>query len=450
MRREIRYRPLPSQLRFHHLKARFKGFSGPVGSGKSNALCQEALRLAYVNSGCAGVIGAPTYQMLTRNTQATFLGFLETNGIPHRYSKSEKSIFLNECGSKVFFQSLADPLRLMGTNLAWFALDELTYSKPDAWRRMAARIRDPKAKELCGCAVWTPRGFDWVYELFIKPGHAAEYEAVQARPYENKYVGGRGYYESLGNTYDERFFQQEALGLYLNVHAGQVYYAFDRVENVSAKIDFNPSFPLLWSLDFNRDPACSVIAQVVDVTTYDQLRRGEKHEELHVIEELGLKDTPTENVVREFWRRIREDARYANKVTSIEVFGDATGNQERAESNRSNWRQVRDGLTAGRGAIRVSYSVDESNPPVSDRVGAVNALLRNHRGERRLRIHPRCQGLIKDFEQVTWKEDANGMSMHELSNNGDKTLTHRSDALGYLVWKRFKRQAPVWSNRRIL
>jgi hypothetical protein len=59
----IEYAPLPSQRRFHDSKARFKGFSGPIGSGKSQALCQEALKLSYLNAGQLGLIGAPTYEV---------------------------------------------------------------------------------------------------------------------------------------------------------------------------------------------------------------------------------------------------------------------------------------------------------------------------------------------------------------------------------------------------
>jgi hypothetical protein len=36
--RNIAYQPLPSQLRFHNSKARFKGFSGPMGQAKASAL----------------------------------------------------------------------------------------------------------------------------------------------------------------------------------------------------------------------------------------------------------------------------------------------------------------------------------------------------------------------------------------------------------------------------
>jgi hypothetical protein len=59
--RGIEYRPLESQKKFHESPARFKGFSGPIGSGKSQALCQEALKLSYLNPGRTGLIGAPTY-----------------------------------------------------------------------------------------------------------------------------------------------------------------------------------------------------------------------------------------------------------------------------------------------------------------------------------------------------------------------------------------------------
>ena len=61
--REIDYSPLPSQRKFHGLTARFKGFSGPIGSGKSQALCHEAIRLSYLNPGRQGLIGAPTYSL---------------------------------------------------------------------------------------------------------------------------------------------------------------------------------------------------------------------------------------------------------------------------------------------------------------------------------------------------------------------------------------------------
>src|SRR5262249_44218212 len=159
--RSIEYQPLPSQLRFHQSAARFKGFSGPIGSGKSQALCQEAIKLSYQNPGRTGLIGAPTYPMLRDSTQATLFEILESNTIPFDVNKAENTLLFKETRSKVLFRPVDEFERLRGTNLAWFGLDELTYTQEPAWQRLEGRLRDPKARRLCGFAVWTPKGYDW-------------------------------------------------------------------------------------------------------------------------------------------------------------------------------------------------------------------------------------------------------------------------------------------------
>jgi len=87
--RGIIYSPLPSQRRFRLSKARFKGFSGPIGSGKSQALCHEAIKLSYINVGRTGLIGAPTYPMLRDATQAALVEILDRNKIPYEYNRAE-------------------------------------------------------------------------------------------------------------------------------------------------------------------------------------------------------------------------------------------------------------------------------------------------------------------------------------------------------------------------
>ena len=83
--RQIKYAPLHSQSVFHRSSARFKGFSGPIGSGKSQALCQEVIKLSYINSGRVGLIGAPTYPMLRDATLSALFEILNGNYIPHEY-----------------------------------------------------------------------------------------------------------------------------------------------------------------------------------------------------------------------------------------------------------------------------------------------------------------------------------------------------------------------------
>src|SRR5947209_11201022 len=179
--RKIAYSPLPSQKLFHKSTARFKGFSGPVGSGKSQALCHEAIRLAFLNKGRTGLVGAPTYPMLRDATGAALLELLDANEIPHEVNRGENHVVLRETGSKILFRAVEEFERLRGSNLAWFGLDELTYTAEEAWLRLEGRLRDPKASRLCGFAVWTPKGYDWVYERFIA-SPVAGYETVIAKP----------------------------------------------------------------------------------------------------------------------------------------------------------------------------------------------------------------------------------------------------------------------------
>ena len=195
---DIEYDALPSQTKFHELTSRFKGFSGPVGSGKSQALCQEAIRLSYMNPGRLGLLGAPTFPMLRDATQAALFEILERNQIPYEFNKAENSIVFTDVRSKILFRSLDEYERLRGTNLAWFGIDELTYCQEEAWLRLEARLRDPRAKMLCGYAVWTPKGFDWVYRRFIADP-VEGYGVVLAKPLENRHLLDQipDYYERL-------------------------------------------------------------------------------------------------------------------------------------------------------------------------------------------------------------------------------------------------------------
>src|SRR6185437_8169928 len=183
--RLVKHTPLPSQQRFHDSPARFKGFSGPIGSGKSQALCQEAIRLSYLNAGRLGLLGAPTYPMLRDATQVALLEVLDSNEIPYDLNKAENSLTMKDTGSRILFRPVEEFERLRGTNLSWFGVDELTYTQEDSWLRLEGRLRDPKASRLCGFAVWTPKGFDWVYRRFVAtptPG----YKVVIAQAHENR------------------------------------------------------------------------------------------------------------------------------------------------------------------------------------------------------------------------------------------------------------------------
>lgn len=407
--RVVRHSPLPSQQKFHDSSARFKGFSGPIGSGKSQALCQEAIRLSYQNPGRTGLIGAPTYPMLRDATLASFLEILDRNEIPHELNKAEYVLTMKDNDSRILLRSMEEYDRLRGTNLAWFGLDELTYTQEGAWLRLEGRLRDPQAERRCGFAVWTPKGFDWVYRKFIS--HPVEgYETIQAQPFENRFLLDQvpDFYDRLKASYDENFFRQEVLGDYLNVRAGLVYHAFSREANV---VDVKPvqGVPLLWTLDFNVDPLCSLVAQ-------------KYRNEITVLDEIVLRRSTTQQLCEEF------EKKFGMPQGGVEVYGDANGSATHTNSESTDYGVIRD-YFRDRGG-KVKFKVQRSNPTVRDRIGLVNAKLRSATDDVSLFVSPKCKELIDDFEQVSYEEEST-----QIDKNKDRRRTHASDALGYLIWQ---------------
>jgi hypothetical protein len=367
--------------------------------------------MAFKNPGRKGLLGAPSYRMLHDVTVAALVEALEESGIPYSLHRWENRLVLNEGGSEILLRSLSDADRLRGLNLAWFGVDELTYTTETAWNQLEARLRDTKASERHGFAVWTPNGNDWVWRKFVK-GEKKGYRVVRAKPFENRHLleASPDYYERLKHSYDERSYQQEVLGEYLAASEGMVYFAFSRRANVKA-VELRSDLPLLWSVDFNVDPMSSVVAQ----------RDGD---DLYVLREVSLRRSGTKQMCDQVVQA------YGRHRAGMVVYGDASG-ANRKTTGESDWAMVRQELAQGFGG-RVSYRIPKRNPAVRDRISLVNARLRNAAGEERLFVHPDCKELIADFEQVEYRGNTSAVNKEK-----DADRTHLSDALGYLVWQEY-------------
>jgi hypothetical protein len=421
-KREIIYDALPSQKEFHELTTVYKGFSGPIGSGKSVALCQEAIRLSYLNPGRMGLLGAPTVPMLREATQATLFEILDSNEIPYEMNKADNTLLMLDTNSKIVFRPIEEYERLRGTNLAWFGLDELTYSSEEAWLRLEGRLRDPKAEWKCGFAVWTPKGHDWVYKRFIG-NPSKDYRAILAKPSENTYLLATtpDFYDRLKESYDDRFYRQEVLGEYLSFDGNGVYSSFDRASHLTDDLEPLRNLPLCWSLDFNVDPMCSVIAQIDNCTVY-------------VVDEICLHRATTQDACAEFINR------YSSHDPGIWIFGDASG-KARQTTGYTDYEVIDDYFKAN-STLVLTFKVPKANPPVKDRINVTNRQLKNASGASGVLIHKKCLELIQDLEQVSFKANT-----FEIDKDRDRMRTHMSDAFGYLLWEGCRPQPTVGPQR---
>ncbi len=399
-----------------------------MGSGKSLALCQEAIKLSYQNPGRLGLIGAPTYPMLRDATQRQFLEICEKAALPYSFHRTENRVTLDDTGSEILFRSLDRFEHLRGPNLAWFGTDELTYTDPEAWERLEARLRDPQAAVLCGFAAFTPKGFDWVFHKF-QAGRREGYDLIHAAPFENRHVlqAVPDFYRRLEHSYDPLFYQQEVLGQFLNTRQGRAYYAFSRADHV-CEVEYDRTLPLRWAWDFNLSPMCSVICQQDD-------RAGNHPGEVRVLDEIVLPTSSTPEVCREFLARYVRHATGSNR--KVIVYGDASGSTAHTVTGRSDYHLIRE-FFRGLPDFRLELHVPRANPTVRDRVNVVNARFMNAAGRRSLFVDPRCRELIADLEQVSYKPGSS-----QLDKESDPARTHTSDALGYYLWYEFRPAAPV-------
>ena len=71
---------------------------------------------------------------------------------------------------------------------------------------------------------------------------------------------------------------------------------------------------------------------------------------------------------------------------------------------------------------------ERRNPyAIRDKYQAMNWLLCDAMGKRRMKIHPRCKAVIRDLKFMVYKEGT------DIPDKSDPERSHHSDALGYCV-----------------
>jgi len=337
---------------------------------------------------------------------------------------------------------------LRGEGLDFVVLDEYASMAREAWTEvLRPALSDKEGRALF---IGTPRGFNHFYELFETMQTQPDCAAFQFTTAEGGNVASQEL-ESAARELDERTYRQEFEARFENLGNGLAYYAFERAHNIRP-LRYDPKVALFWALDFNMNPLCSVLGQTINGV-------------VHILDELILPDSNTLAACEEFFSRTSkwttapkvfeeelppemeiemEDvlAQLQPRPINVYIYGDATGEQRKTSASRTDWQIVKNFFGRYPDLYHASFQVRSANPPVKDRINCVNALLRNHAGQRRLWIDPKCKHLIKDLEQVSWKADPHGNSLAELDKS-DPMRTHASDAAGYFVAREFPMRAKI-------
>jgi len=307
---------------------------------------------------------------------------------------------------------------LRGEGLDFIVLDEYASMAPQAWTEvLRPALSDKRGRALF---IGTPRGLDHFYDLFQRAKAQSQWAAFKFTTEE----GGNIPLDELhqaAHELDERTYRQEFLASFENTGAGLVYYGFDRGHNVREVI-YDQRLPIFWSLDFNVNPMCSLLGQKADGM-------------VNILEEIILPNSNTWEACEQFKQRTESYVARCRPL-NVYVYGDATGDGRHSSADRTDWQIVREFFGRHADLYRGHLRVRQENPSVKARVNAVNALLCNYNGDRRLLVAPQCRELIKDLERVCWNADAHGNLLASIDKT-DPMRSHVSDALGYFVAREF-------------
>jgi hypothetical protein len=381
------------------------GVSAGYGAGKTRALCAKAVHLAAANQGFIGAVMEPTGPLIRDIWQNDFDDFLEAYGIPYTFRASplpEYLLHLPGGDTKILCRSFENWTRIIGLNLAWVLADEIDTVAPSiasrAFPKILGRLRSGNIRQFGAAS--TPEGFRWMFNTFAseEAQGRSDRRLIKMRTQDNPYLPP-DFIERLQANYDSNLLRAYLDGEFINLTTGTVYDRFDRAKHITTDpIDISRD-PLRVGVDFNVGNMSAVIG----------VRTGKG---LTIVDEVsGAHDTDA--LGAEIRRRYPDHRIYG--------YPDASGGNRSTNASQTDIQILE--------SYGISNQSPKANPPIRDRVAAVQALLENGKGEIRLKMSSSCRRVIECLELQCYSEKG--------EPDKDAGHDHMNDALGYLVWREF-------------
>jgi hypothetical protein len=338
---------------------------------------------------------APTYRMAKDIVWNDLVDRMTKHKWVSKINHSDLKVILRN-GSEISLRGADNENSLRGVGLDFLVMDEFADIKEHAYTEVLRPTLSDKGRMGAALFCGTPRGYgNWSYNLFTREKDDDQWASFQYTTLEGGQVSKQEI-EQAKSDLDERTFKQEYEASFVN-YAGQIYYNFDRKDNVIDK--YTPQTAEIHiGMDFNIDPMSAVVTEII----------GNK---IIIYDEIVIYSSNTDELVQEI------KARYKDK--HIYVYPDPAAKQRKTSAG---------GVTDLAILKNAGFNlrVRNTHPLIRDRINAVNTKLKNANGVRTLFIANSCKNVLKSIERQIYKE---GTTVPDKDNNYD----HMNDALGYLV-----------------
>ena len=293
--------------------------------------------------------------------------------------------------TKIMLRSADNPDTIRGQGYDFAVVDEAQ----DCDKRLIPEILRPALADRQGAllVIGTPKGIgNHLYEIYKDPNYTSwQFTTLSGGRVSEEEI------EAARNLMDARTFKQEFEASF-ETYAGVIYYAFTTDNIVDATPDFDDRETLHIGMDFNTSPVSAVVAI-------------KRQEQLYIVDEIEIFNSNTNEMVDEIRTRYPKNP--------VVCYPDASGQRRQTSSNG-----ISDHVILQNAGFRVHTG--RVNPPVVDRIAAVNGRLCNTRGARNLIINKANKRVIESLVKQTYKE---GTRIPDKETG----LDHFADAIGYLV-----------------
>jgi hypothetical protein len=411
-------------------------FTGGWAAGKTSTLCAKVLKLSAINAPLPGIWLVPNWDHVEKTILEALQAQDPETGEPwflrpdQFHYHQTKHILTWVGGGPIWFMTAENFKGIAGPNVAWLAVDEPGSIRHEAWRNAVARVRHPGAKLRQRVASGTPEGLGWLMDMFGDPSRPDHYKVYRMRTDQNSELlkHNPDFLTQVRENASEAEIQSYLGGQFVNLTGALAHPQFLEETHWLETVEINPHLPLRVCFDFNVDPMTLGLAQI---TT------GPTGPEVHVVDWVSEYGGTVETCC------LKLKAKYPNGWRpGVFIYGDATGRARHVKSLKSNYQIIKETLA---GWATMTERVPSVNPPVSERVNAVNRLLKDARGVTRLyvrktqpaRLCP-TKDLVRSFQKTIKPSGTD-----DIQKKPGETHTHPAEALGYLVAWEFPITKPL-------
>lgn len=392
---------------------------GGYGSGKSVTVSQLIILKALREPKFKALICMKLSTSINKSVLAEFIRQLNHMQVEYTLNKSERTISFPN-GSVLLFTGLDSPEKLKSIpdiNLGYF--EEASHGDIDDVYGIDGRIRGNYNMPHKLILNFNPVSINnYLYQNFYGDNYDESKYTYFKTTYKDNRFCDPSYIKYLESFKEINFneYRVRALAEFGIVETGNALLPNFKTEKHVKKCVYDPSLPIMISVDENVNPYLSMIC-------------GQVHDKgdtkvLKIIKEYTMKD-PFNNIA-DLVSKFKED--FSTHKESVHIFGDATSRKKNVLDDT-----FYDLLLKYMKPFKTIFAVSKSNPSVSLRSLWLDTNFHTN-DDFTLMIDPDCQLLILDLQVV--KKDVNGGMLKEkktINNIRLEPYGHLTDCLAYLT-----------------